>query len=141
MKVFWWPEVSKMSVSAVGTWFLLVPEKCAAALCWLRQVRASPGLAGECLRGGQCVSPRGCCMSCCGRQRPVVCVTFVRKAGTVAGWPDGKDAVLLGGCGRPGPCIPHRCHVLPGPFQPVPLGELETGMQSTRRFYRDNHLS
>lgn len=45
-----------MSVSAVGSWFLLVPEKCVAALCWLGQARASSGLAGGCLWDGQCVS-------------------------------------------------------------------------------------
>lgn len=47
-----------MSVSAVGSWFLLVPEKRAAVLCWLRQARVSSGLAGVCLWDGMC-QPRG----------------------------------------------------------------------------------
>lgn len=78
-----------MSVLAVGSCFLLVPGKCAAVLCWLRQARVSPGLAGWCLRDGAC-QPKG--------QTGGSCVNFVVDRGPWCPcclW--GRQALWMGG--------------------------------------------
>lgn len=78
-----------MSVSAVGSCFLLVPGKCAAALCWLRQAGVSPGLAGWCLRDGA-RQPKG--------QTGGSCVNFVVGGGLWHAcrlW--GRQALWMGG--------------------------------------------
>lgn len=125
-------------VRCLGSWLLLAAcETCSSAV--LAQAgRSVPRLVGWCLWDGMC-QPKGLTRSssvnfAVGRWLWHTRLLWERQALWMGSsihhcetWLGGggvrwQGAVPSVSRGRLGPCITHRCHILSGPFQPVPLG-------------------